>query len=167
MAHVEDKDLGFKAMVKAARKADGLELRNGQLNPALRYPRTRGAKGQTIGKVAAIHGVHRAIGEGYDTKRSTIDQGMKRVLQGIHKGRADGAVLIYKLLGIPIRRAQRAAAARLGINIDGTKGSTGRMRKAIIATVFEGGRVGARGAASSGEVAAGDDPKRPKPNEAV
>lgn len=161
MQHVEDKDLGFDDMVKAAAKLDGLELRNGILDHTLRYPPTVGAKGQKISKVAMIHGVWKAIGSGYDSQAGTIDAAMTQILKDVHHGRHRPAQRIHNLIGIRIQAAQRAALSGV------ISKRTGRMWKAIRSTVFEGGRVGARGSAAKGTKAAGDDPRRPRPTDGV
>ena len=159
--HVEDKDLGFADMVKAAAKVDGLELRNGILDPGLRYPKSANAKGQLISKVAAILGVHQAIGSGYDSQAQIIDAGMIELLKAIHNGKPNPARQIHVLMGVRIQAAQRKRLDAL------LHRRTGRMSEAIRSTVFEGGRVGARGSAASGKRAAGDNPRAPKAGQAV
>lgn len=161
MPAVEDKDLGYGAMVKAAIKADGLELRNGFLDHRIRYPRSRSAEGQLVAKVAAILGLHAAISSGYDQERGTIESGMRQLLIDIHNGKGTPADRIQELIGKPIQESQRAAIYRL------VHRQTGRMAEAIRSTVFEGGRVGGRGAASKGKVVAGDNPRRPTAREGV
>lgn len=161
MPHVEDRDLGWAAMVRAAAKADGLELRNGILDHRLRYPATSGAEGQFISKVAAIHGVFRAISQGYDMSRSDIDVGMRRLLVAIHDGRGDAGELIQELIGEPIQKRQRNALLSL------LKKRTGRMWKAIRSTVFADGRIGSTRAAYRGTRVAGDDPSEPKGTQQV
>jgi len=160
--HVEDKDLGFGAMARATAKADGLELRNGILNWKLRYPRSGGgARGQEVAKVAAILRVHTAIASGYDAARGSTDAAFDRIHKELLAGRTDTPQRIHALMGKPIQAAMRAAAMRV------VQRRSGRMAKAIRSTVFEGGRVGSRRAASSGTVAAGDDPRRPREGDAV
>jgi hypothetical protein len=161
MAHVEDKDLGFGDMIKAAAKVNGLELRNGILDNNLRYPKSDNAKGQLISRVASILGIHQAIGSGYDAQLAAIDAGMAQLLKDVHAGTTSPAERIHELIGAPIRDAQRA-------QLDGLiTHRTGRMRESIRSTVFEGGRVGARGSAAAGKVAAGDNPRQPKAGQAV
>ncbi len=159
--HVEDKDLGFRAMVKAATKVDGLELRNGILDHTIRYAKSASAKGQFVSKVAAILGLHQVIGRGYDSQAGAIDAGMIQLLKDIHNGVPNPAARIHVLMGVRIQGAQRAA-------LDGLiQRRTGRMRLAIRSTVFEEGRIGARGSAASGKRAAGDDPRKPKASQAI
>jgi len=160
--HVEDKDLGFRDMVKAAAKLDGLELRNGILDHTLRYPKTPGAKGTEISKVAAMLGVFRAIGGGYDSQAGVIDAAMDQILKDVHHGRHRPAQRIHQLIGLRIQAAQRASLSGV------ISKRTGRMWKAIRSTVFEAGKIGARrGSAARGTVAAGDDPKRPRATDGV
>lgn len=164
MQHVEDKDLGFRDMVRAAAKVDGLELRNGILDHTLRYPKSANAKGQTISRVAMINRIYEAISAGYDAQAGTIDAVTAKLLRYVHEGGDLPAEFIQRELGIKIQASQRAALSNI------VRKRTGRMWKAIRSTVFEEGRItGARGARSGarGKVAAGDDPKRPKPTESV
>ena len=162
MQHVLDKDLGFSDMVKAAAKVDGLELRNGILDHTLRYPKSAGgAKGAEIAKVAMINKLFRAIGRGYDSQAGVIDAAMVQLLKDIHGGKHRPAQRIQELIGVRIQGAQRAALAGY------IERNTGRMWNAIRSTVFEEGRVGARGSAATGKVAAGDNPRQPKATDGV
>jgi hypothetical protein len=102
---VVDKDFGWAAMVRAAAKADGLELRNGILDWRKRYKRTKNAQGQQIAKVAGIHKMYGAIADGYEQERGTIDSGMVTLLKRIHAGVPNVGDVIYELMGRPIQVA--------------------------------------------------------------
>ncbi len=151
----------MRDMIKAATKIDGLEQRNGILDHTLRYSKSANAKGQFISKVAAILGVHKAIGAGYDNESGTVDAAMSKLLKEIHNGVANPAQRIHELIGKRIQEAQRDHLDAL------LHRRTGRMREAIRSTVFEEGRVGDRGSAASGKRAAGDMPRKPKANQAI
>lgn len=160
MREVEDKDLGFRAMRKAAMKIDGLELRMGILDHRLRYP-AKGGKGQFIAKVAGIHKIHAMIAAGYDAQRSTIDAGTNQVLAAIHNGAQHPAQEIYNRIGKPVRESMRKRIYQT------LRRQTGRMAEAVRATVFEEGCIGSKSAAYRGTVAAGDNPSLPKASTAV
>lgn len=158
---VVDKDLGWRAIARAAAQVDGMELRNGILDHRLRYKSSTNAEGQYISKVAAIHGVYRAIADGYEDKRGNTDAGMNKLLRAIHAGTSNPAALIHELIGVPIRDAMRSAVYRV------VKRKSGRMAAAVRSTVFAAGRIGTRQAGFRGKKLAGDNPSAPKASQGV
>ena len=158
-AHVEDKKTRWKGITHAVAAADGLELRIGLMNWKLRYPKKRGRT--EIAKVAGILQIYPAISGGYDKQRATIDTAFARVHAHLLAGKPEVEELIYRIMGVPVRDAMRAAAMKL------VNRQSGRMELAIRATVFDNVKPGRRGPMHTGDVVAGDDPKRPKPSEAL
>lgn len=159
---VEDRDKKWKGLVKALAAADGLELRAGIMNWKLRYPKSgAGTKGTEIAKVAGILQIYAAISAGYDSQRGTIDAAFQRLHTALIEGKVDIAELMYRSMGIPLREAMRKQAMQV------VSRRTGRMERAIRATVFENVRVGRKGPMHAGEVAAGDDPLKPKATEKI
>lgn len=154
MRDVEDRDRGWKDIKLAAARADGLELRVGIMNSRLKYP-----GGTEIGKVAGILKIYEATGAAYDESRGDLDSAFERLHTFLLRGGRGIADYIYRQMGEMLKERMRQKAMAM------VQRRTGRMEESIRATVFESVRVGRRGPAHVGTVAAGDDPKRPRPSE--
>ena len=154
---VEDRNKKWKGFVHAVAAADGLELRVGLMNWNLKYSKSQG--GTEVAKVAGINQVYPAISGAYDAMRANTERAFEALHRHLIAGRPDVEGFIYRQMGRPLRDVMRVQAMRI------VHMRSGRMAESIRATVFENVRPGRKGAMHTGQVAAGDDPLRPKASE--
>ena len=146
-----DRDLGEKAILRRLIEAEGMEVRVGYLKGSpVRYPRTKGqkVKGSEVAKVAAVHGLIKMVADVWDAKQGELNAAIERAHRRVIGGVQAEHALVE--VGNLLRDAMRDRV------YENVKERSGRLRAALRATAFDGGKR-----------VAGDDHGGPKASESV